>query len=85
MEGGTMTGPPTLSDLIADPSELVVPCLDCDHNTTIPVAALLSRYPAETPFPDVRKRFRCSACGSKRIDVRPHWVARQAAGQITPP
>ena len=48
-----MTNPPTLADLMTDPGELDVSCLDCHHNTTMPVAALLSRYPAETPFPDV--------------------------------
>ena len=81
-----MTGPPTLSDLMADPGELDVSCLDCHHKTTMPVAALLPRYAAEMPSPDVWGGFRCSACGGpKRIDVRPHWAARQAAGQITPP
>ena len=80
-----MTGPPTLSDLMADPGELDVSCLDCHHNTTMPVAALLPRYAAETPFPEVWGGFRCSACGSRHVDVRPHWAARQAAGQITPP
>jgi hypothetical protein len=59
-----MTGPPTLADLIADPGELDVTCLDCHHNTTMPVAALLPRYAAETPFPEVWGGFRCSACGS---------------------
>jgi hypothetical protein len=79
------------ADLMADPGELDVTCLDCHHNTTMPVAALLPRYPAETPFPDVWSGFRCSACGSRRVDwgypqsPRPHWAARQAAGQITPP
>src|SRR3954454_20479804 len=58
-----MTSPPTLADLMADPSELDVSCLDCHHNTTMPVAALLPRYAAETPFPDVWGGFRCSACG----------------------
>jgi hypothetical protein len=38
---------------MADPGELDVACLDCHHNTTMPVAALLPRYAAETPFPDV--------------------------------
>jgi hypothetical protein len=33
-----MTNPPTLADLMADPSELDVSCLDCHHNTTMPVA-----------------------------------------------
>jgi hypothetical protein len=80
-----MTRPPTLAELIADPGELDVSCLDCHHNTTMPVAVLLRRYAAETPFPEVRGGFRCSACGSRRIDVRPYWAARQAAGQITPP
>jgi hypothetical protein len=80
-----VTRPPTLADLAADPGELDVTCLDCHHNTTMPVAALLPRYAAETPFPEVWGGFRCSACGSRRIDVRPHWAARQAAGQITPP
>ena len=59
-----MTGPPTLTDLIADPGELSVCCLECHHNTTMPVAALLPRYAAETPFPEAWGGFRCSACGS---------------------
>ena len=80
-----MINPPTLADLMADPGELDVTRLDCHHNTTMPVAALLSRYAAETPFPEAQGGFRCSACGSRRIDVRPKWAARQAAGQITPP
>ena len=58
-----MTGPPTLADLMVDPGELDVSCLDCHHNTTMPVAALLPRYAAETPFPDVWGGFRWSACG----------------------
>jgi hypothetical protein len=74
-----MTSPPTLADLMADPGELDVSCLEeCHHNTTMPVAALLPRYAPDTPFPEVRGGFRCSACGSKRVDVRPNWAARQA-------
>ena len=80
-----MTGPPTLANLITDPGELDVSCLDCHHNTIMPVAALLPGYAAETPFPEVWGGFRCSACRSRHVDVRPHWAARQAAGQITPP
>ena len=79
-----MTSPPTLADLMADPGELDVSCLTCHHHTTMAVAVLLPRYAAETPFPDTLSRFRCSACGSRAVDVRPNWAARQAAGQITP-
>ena len=57
---------------------------DCHHNTTMPVATLVPRYAAETPFPEVWGGFRCSACGSQ-IDARPNWAARQASGQILRP
>jgi hypothetical protein len=60
-----MTNPPNLADLAADPGELDVSCLDCHHNTTMPVSTLLPRYAAETPFPEVWGRFPCSACGLK--------------------
>src|SRR3954464_5316437 len=60
-----MTISPTLADLVADPGELVVSCLDCHHNTTMPVAALLPRYAAETPFPEAWGGFRCLAWGVK--------------------
>jgi hypothetical protein len=42
----TMTRPPTLGDLMADPGELDALCLDCHHNTTMLMAALLPRYAA---------------------------------------
>jgi hypothetical protein len=47
-----MTSSSTLADLMADPSELDVSCLDCHHNATMPVAALLPRYTAKNPFPE---------------------------------
>ena len=79
-----MTGPPTLTDLIADPGELDVSCLDCHHNTTMPVAALLPRYAAETPFPDIWDGFRFGRMltsgptgrPGKRQDRSPHRKTR---------
>ena len=79
------TLPPTLADLAADPGELIASCQNCHHNAVLPVALVLTRYGPTTPFPEVKDRFRCSVCGSRHVDVRPHWAARQAAGQITPP
>jgi hypothetical protein len=76
-----MTGPPTLADLMADPGELDVSCLDCHHNTIMPVAALLPRYAAETPFPEVWGRFRCSAPVSGRW---PWWAAPRTLGAARP-
>ena len=71
-----MTRPPTLADLIADLGELDVTCLECHHNTAMPVAALRPCYAAETPFPEMGGGFRCSVCGSRRVDVRPYWDRR---------
>ena len=79
-----MTRPPTLADLRADLGELDVSCLDCHHNMTVPVAALLPRFATETPFPEVWGGFRCSACGSADRRSTP-LGGRQAAGQITLP
>ena len=79
-----MTGPPTLADLMADPGELDVSCLDCHHNMTMPVAACCPAMP-------LKRRFLTSGAASavrpagQRIDVRSHRAACQAAGQITPP
>ena len=74
-----MTISPTLADLMADPGELDVSCLDCHHNTTMPVAALLPRYAAETPFPEAWGGFRCSACGSGGLTFGP--IGRPAKRQ----
>ena len=84
LDGNPVIRPPTLADLMADPGELDVSCLDCHHNTTMPMAALLPRYAAETPFPDIWDGFRCFGLWGRHVDVRPYWAARQAAGQITP-
>jgi hypothetical protein len=47
------------------------------------VAALLPRYAAATPFTEVWGGFRCSACGSRRVDVRLNWAVRRSSGQMT--
>jgi hypothetical protein len=50
-----MTTPPTLDDLMGDVGELDVTCLDCHHNTTMPVAALAPRQPILLPVLKVRE------------------------------
>ena len=77
-----MTLPPTLADLAADPGELIASCQRCHHDAVLPVAPVLARYGPTTLFPEVKGRFRCSACGSKQVDVRPNWSQR-SPGQIT--
>jgi hypothetical protein len=77
-----MTLPPTLADLAAALGELIASCQNCHHNATLPVDPVLARYGPTTPFPEVKDRFRCSACGSRQVDVRPNW-SKHSPGQIT--
>jgi hypothetical protein len=80
-----VTTPLTLADLAADPGELLASCQNCHHNAILPVSLVLARYGPTTPFPKVKGGFRCSARGSRRVDVRPNWAAWQAPGQVTRP
>ena len=52
--GEMMARPATLADLMADPGELELWCEACHHHAAMPMAALLSRYAPDTPFPEVR-------------------------------
>ena len=45
-------------------------CEACGHEAVINVDAL----PDELYVPDVALKLRCSACGSKKIAVRPDWA-----------
>ena len=76
-----VTRPPTLADLAADPGELIASCQKCRHDAVLPVAPALARDGPTTPSPEVKVRFRCSACGSRQVDVRPNW-SRHSPGQI---
>ena len=60
--GEMAIGLPILADVMADAGELDLWCMDCYHRATMPVMALLPRYAAETLFPEVLGKFRCSAC-----------------------
>jgi hypothetical protein len=77
-----VTLPPTLADLAANPGELIASCQNCHHNAVLTVAVVLARYGPTTPFPKVKGRFHCSACGSRQVDVRPNW-SKHSPGQIT--
>jgi hypothetical protein len=76
-----VSAPPTLADLAADPGEPLAWRQDAHHHVTLPVAPALARYGPTTPFPEVKGRFRCSACGSRQVDVQPNW-SRRSPGQI---
>lgn len=53
-------------------------CGDCHHHAEVSTDGL----PAETPMPDLCLRYRCSACGSRKLTSRPsvmeHYAVLQA-------
>ena len=48
---------------------LWVRCIDCKRE----VSVLADMLPDETYVPEAAKRFRCSSCGSNRVETRPDW------------
>ena len=71
---GRITGPPIdLANMRANGVRSVYAhCGACEHEAVVNVDAL----PAETFVPDVAKRLRCTACGSKKVTVVPYWIER---------
>jgi hypothetical protein len=64
-----MSGPVTIGDLARDRRLLWVYCRECGRERDVPPATL--PLPGEYPVPDVGKRMRCTACGSRKIHTAP--------------
>jgi hypothetical protein len=52
-----MTISPTLADLMTDPGELDVSCLDCHHNTIMPVTTRSCRWRPCCAAMPLKRRF----------------------------
>jgi hypothetical protein len=60
-------GPVALGDLAREDKLLWVYCCDCYHERDVSPATV----PLPPPVPEISKRMKCSACGSRKIDARP--------------
>ena len=67
-----MTGPVQLGDLIREHKLIWVYCRACYRERDLDPATL--PLPGSVPVPDVGKRMRCSACGSRMISTAPEHV-----------
>lgn len=65
----TSIGPVTISALIRDRKLLWVYCRDCGRERDIDPASV--PLPGDFPVPDVGKRMKCSACGSRKVTTAP--------------
>ena len=66
-------GPATLADLEADGADLLITCerTGCQRIVEVPLHPVMQRQGRNTAVRSVRAR--CSACGSRNVEVRPLW------------
>ena len=65
-----MNTPVTIGDLIGAGKFMWTYCVDCGRERDPDPATL--GLPSDTPVPGLgRRRMRCSACGSRKVDTRP--------------
>jgi DNA-directed RNA polymerase subunit RPC12/RpoP len=67
--------PPKLAYLAEQAVGIDAECRDCRHRVVLGFEKFLARY-GDVPFPDFARLMKCSACGSRRVDVRPAWSSR---------
>ena len=66
----TPSPPMTLSNMRQNGVKAVlVWCATCDHHADVAVDHLSG----DLEVPALARRFRCSACGSRQVQVRPAW------------
>ncbi len=64
-----MSGPVTIADLMRDRRLLWVYCRECGRERDVDPSTLT--LPGDYPVPDVGKRMRCTACGSRKVHTAP--------------
>jgi DNA-directed RNA polymerase subunit RPC12/RpoP len=67
--------PPTLLHFSQQAVGIDAECRDCRHRVVLGFEKFLARY-GDMPFPDFARLMKCSACGSRHVDVRPSWPSR---------
>lgn len=73
--------PPTIAFLTAQGIAAATVWYEaCKRSAWVPFAAM--GLPPDTPFPAIarRRRFRCSACGSREVTLQPCLAAKPARG-----
>ena len=75
-----------LGDAVRDGHPLWVFCEACCHSATVDPARVAARVGYDCPVPELKRRMRCSQCGSRQVDVRvkyegPGVVAHHGPGE----
>jgi hypothetical protein len=62
-----------IGDLARHGAKLAVWCQLCGRHRLLHVAPLIIRLGRSTPLDEVARQLKCSACGSRQIEARPHY------------
>lgn len=71
-----------LRDLVRDALAVEVWCNRCNRHGRLDTLALIARLGPDAAVPEVARRCRCSACGSRDVHTRPDW-SPDSPGVIT--
>lgn len=71
--GGMAKGPVTLGELALRGVKVSAWCEQCGRYRELPTAPLVARLGAGMAVTAAGRHLKCLACGSRRIDVRPHY------------
>lgn len=74
-----MTRPATIADLtVHGVKRAEAECMKCRHRADIDLLAM----PPDAIFGRIKRRLRCSACGSRDVTLMPDWRDAPAQGRI---
>jgi DNA-directed RNA polymerase subunit RPC12/RpoP len=62
--------PPTLLRLAEQAVGIDAECRDCRHRVVLEFEKFLAHY-GDMPFPDFARLMKCSACGSRQVEIGP--------------
>ncbi len=84
MKDAETIAPPTLKSIAAEGMDVIAFCdaPGCGHIATVSIGTLIDRLGPGLPFPELRARLRCSACGGRNVGAQPDWRAYKAEGKV---
>ena len=75
----------TLADLVNQKVDVFLWCYNCIKGATLSSADLARRLGPSFLVPDIKRKCRCSVCGSSNLSSRPDWQFPTVSRDRHPP
>lgn len=66
------SNPLTLGTMAMKGMDIWVRCGSCGHTAVLAITVFIRRLGADCAYLGVRNKLRCSECGARDVDTRPH-------------